>query len=84
LVLEYKREKAIVNFLSTCNEDYIGVSPHDLWLEAKLRVVSKVFYIPTDFNDVKGWLLSKDWDSLRDYHQSKVWLEYKQLSWGLE
>jgi hypothetical protein len=52
-------------------------------MEAKRSVVSKVFYSANDYDAVKAWLLDGDWTALREYHSTKVWPEFKEMSSGI-
>lgn len=70
-------------FLSN-RQDCTTTSLSDLWMEAKQAVVGKILYSASDYDTVKSVLLQCDWAALREYHSTKVWPEFKEMSSTME
>lgn len=80
-VAAYLEDMGTQAFVQGCCDNESGQNADQLWLRAKQSVVTKISYSPADYDKVKSWLRGKKWMALREYHSSKVWTEYKSLSW---
>lgn len=80
----YLRSKQVRHFLGIREPEALSSasSIHDVWMEAKKSVLTKVILSSKEYQRVRSLLMERDWDSLRDYHASKLWLECKQITRG--
>ena len=81
VVAAYLQDMGTQAFVQGCCDNESSQNHDQLWLQAKQSVISKISYSPCDYDKVKSWLRGKKWVALREYHSSKVWAEYKSLSW---
>jgi hypothetical protein len=80
----YRRSKQVCHFLGMREPALLlsASNMQNVWMKAKKSVLTKVILSPMEYERVRSLLMERDWDSLRDYHASKLWLECKQITRG--